>query len=254
MRRFMPRRFQAVADKKKLWRYMPLIQLVEFLQSKTLRFARADTFEDVKEGHFGIDVMMKSMANGLPKDKLNLLESGVKRLNSECFVTCWHLSTSESLAMWKIYGANNFSIALVSNVGKVMTTCHDFCEDLSTTGMMGEVVYGNYIKDGQLKAETICIPFGFRQLPIPQSILTLFMKAKPFNFEQEWRLVLHNKKIQDKSISVPVKDLNDFIEAIYVSPEAPDWMVNSIKNLISKQFDLPSVKVSKSPLWEHFGI
>lgn len=237
-------------EKKKLWRYMPLISLLDLLQTGELRLARADSFEDLQEGYVGLEAMLAT----IPPDLHAQAKQGIKNQNKDCYVTCWHLSSSESLAMWKIYGIHAFSVAIVSNVGKVMSAGHEYCKDLNSSGMFGEVVYENYIANDKMNVATMGIPFGYSELPIPISVQTLFMKAKAFSYEQEWRLVLHKRNHGDSSIRINVGNLEDFIEAIYVSPEAPDWMVHSIKNLISKQFGLTGITVDKSPLSKHYGI
>ncbi|MFC1626152.1 DUF2971 domain-containing protein [Pseudomonadota bacterium] len=237
-------------DRKKLWRYIPLISLLDLLQTGELRLPRADSFEDIQEGHIGLDAILKSF----PTIQLYQHKEALERQNTECFVSCWHLSSSESLAMWKVYGGHAFSVALVSNVGKVVSACHEHCKDLSSTGMFGEVIYDNYVSDGKINVETMGLPFGYRDLPVPISIQTLFMKAQAFSYEQEWRLVLHKPSIKQSSIRISIPNIEEFIEAIYISPEAPEWMIESIKRLISDQFGFTKISVSKSPLCKHFKI
>jgi hypothetical protein len=229
---------------------MPLISLLDFLQTSELRLSRADKFEDTKEGHVGLEAMLSMV----PSEFHEKSREALHRQNLECFVSCWHLSSSESLAMWKIYGANSFSVAVVSNVGKVMSVCHDYCADLSSAGMFGEVVYDNYVSDGNLNVKTLGLPFGYNELPISKSILTLFMKAKAFTYEQEWRVVLNKKNVNETAIRLPVGDLEDFIEKIYVSPQAPDWVVSTINDLVKNQLGLNGISVSRSPLAKHFEI
>ena len=49
------------AEKKKLWRYMPLISLLDFLQTRELRFSRADKFEDTQEGYVGLEALLSTV-------------------------------------------------------------------------------------------------------------------------------------------------------------------------------------------------
>lgn len=215
-----------------------------------MRFSRADKFEDTQEGYVGLEALLSTV----PPELHEKAKQALHRQNLECFVSCWHLSSSESLAMWKVYGANAFSVAVVSNVGNVMSVCHDYCADLSAAGMFGEVVYDNYVSDGTLNVDTLGLPFGHKELPIPKSMLTLFMKAKAFSYEQEWRVVLNKKNVRDPAIRVPIGNIEEFVEHIYVSPEAPDWMVSAIEKLVRDQFGLSRVSVCKSPLAKHFEI
>ena len=240
---------EAPDKKKKLWRYMPLISLLDFLQTGELRLSRADTFEDVREGHVGLDAMLEHVPDHLHTQA----KAAINRQNRECYITCWHLAHSESLAMWRVYGNQAFSIALVSNVGRVMSVCHDYTEDLSSCGLFGEVLYENYFSDGKSNVKAVGVPFGYRELPIPSSVLILFTKAKAFEYEQEWRLVIHKRGCDELALRVPVGDLTRFIDAIYVSPEARDWMVETVRHLVWEQFGLPDVPVDRSPLSAHFG-
>lgn len=48
-------------EKKKLWRYMPLISLLDLLQTRELRFSRADKFEDKQEGYVGLEALLSTM-------------------------------------------------------------------------------------------------------------------------------------------------------------------------------------------------
>lgn len=238
-----------MSKNKKLWRYMPLIQLLDFLQTKELRFTKADAFEDIQEGYIGLDAMLTA----LPKDASDALrqktKEAIENLNNECFASCWHLSSSESLAMWKIYGIHNFSVALVSDVDRVMSVGDAYSKAEPVSCVMGEVIYDNYIKDGEANVNAVGLSAEY-----PSSVLTLFMKANAYSYEREWRLVIHKSKADEKALVVNIGDLEKFIDAIYVSPEAPDWMVVSIKRLLSEQFDLPNIHVSRSPLSKHFEI
>jgi hypothetical protein len=206
---------------------MPLISLLDFLQTGDLRLSRADKFEDTQEGYVGLG----NLLSAVPLELHGIAREALQRQNLDCFVSCWHLSPSESLAMWKIYGANSFS---------------------SAVGMFGEVVYANYISDGAFNVKTLGLPFGCAGFPVSSSILTLFMKATAFNYEQEWRVVLNKKKVNEPSIRVPIGNIEEFVEKIYVSPQAPDWIVSTIKKLVGEQFGLSRVSVSKSPLAKHF--
>ena len=239
---------------KKLWRYMPLIQLLDFLQTKELRFTKADSFEDIQEGYIGLDAMLKDLPEDATDELRLQTKENIESLNNECFASCWHLSSSESLAMWKVYGIHNFSVALVSSVKSVMSVSDTYCKSQPVSGVMGEVIYYNYIKDGKANVETVGLPLQGKGLCVPSSVLTLFMKANAYSYEREWRLVLHKSGAHEKALTVKVDNLEEFIEAIYVSPEAPDWMVECIKKLLAVQFTLPNIKVSRSPLSKHFEI
>ncbi len=233
---------------------MPLIQLLDFLQTKELRFTKADAFEDIQEGYIGLEAILTTLPEDATDDLRLKTKQAIENLNQECFVSCWHLSSSESLAMWKVYGIHNFSVALVSTVGKVMSVGDKYCKNEPVSCVMGEVIYDNYIEDGMANTKAIGCSIENTESFVPESVLTLFMKANAYSYEREWRFIIHKSNADEKALAVNVENLEEFIDSIYVSPEAPDWMVNCIQNLLSVQFNLPNVKVSKSPLSKHFSI
>jgi len=233
---------------------MPLIQLLDFLQTKELRFTKADAFEDIQEGYIGLEAILTTLPKDATDDLRSKTKQEIENLNQECFVSCWHLSSSESLAMWKVYGIHNFSVALVSNVGRVMSVGDAYCKNEPVSCVMGEVIYDNYIEEGKANTKAIGCTITDQEPSLPESVLTLFMKANAYSYEREWRFIIHKSKADEKALAVNVGNLDEFIDAIYVSPEAPDWMVNSIQTLLSVQFNLPNIKVSRSPLSKHFSI
>ena len=198
--------------------------------------------------------MIKALPEDATDDLRSKTQQAIENLNKQCFASCWHLSTSESLAMWKVYGIHNFSVALVSNVGRVMSIGDIYCKNEPVSCVMGEVIYDNYIEEGKANTKAIGCTITDTKPSLPESVLTLFMKANAYSYEREWRFIIHKANAEEKALAVSVGNLEEFIDAIYVSPEAPDWMVSCIQNLLSVQFNLPNIKVSRSPLSKHFSI
>ena len=86
---------------------MPLVSLLGFLQSESIRLTRADCFEDSQEGLFGAEEMLSHM----PENMHERIKNALKEQTKETFITCWHYAASESLAMWKIYGGGKDAVA-----------------------------------------------------------------------------------------------------------------------------------------------
>lgn len=145
-----------------LWRYMPLVAFIRFLQTGALRLPKASHFDDLREGHHAMDhLLSEAGAHGTFSE---IFSDAVDKLNNCHYVSCWHLSSSESLAMWKIYGGDSFSIAITAKVGRVMEVFHRFCKDESVEGMCGEVIYGSPINDdNKFRATTLGLPFGSQE-------------------------------------------------------------------------------------------
>jgi hypothetical protein len=227
---------------------MPLAGLLNFLQTNQLHLARADSFEDLLEGRFGLTAIrahLNSTATALD-------DFAIGGLKADCFLSCWHLSAAESLAMWRLYGKSDNSIAIVSDVGEVMNAGNVFCERLEYCGMFGEVIYDNYIDNGRMQVSTIGLPFGRSQLPMPMSVQLLFCKAPAFEFEKEWRLVIWKRRANQSFIRILLPDVRTFVKKIVISPEAQAWVEETIRQVVQVQFDLRGIPVERSGLGVHF--
>lgn len=236
-------------ERKALWRYMPLAGLVRLLQTRSLHLARADAFEDALEGALGLSVVTEHLS--FPNSPLT--DHAVEALKRDCFLSCWHLAAAESLAMWRRYGRDESSVAVVSSVGSVMSMANSYCSDLQHCGMFGDVLYDNLIVDGRLRVTTVGLPFGYSTLPVPTSLQLFFYKGSDFEFEKEWRLVLWRKRSDASFVRVPIADAASFIDRILVSPEAPDWVLDVVTQLVQVQFGLRKVPVERSTLSTHLG-
>jgi hypothetical protein len=225
---------------------MPLIGLVSLLQSRALRLTRADLFEDQLEGEFGTAQLLNYL--GLPEGGLKKSTAAMKR---ECFVSCWHLSHTESRGMWDSYGKGETSIAVVSDVGKVMKIADDFCADLQHQGMFGDVIYGDLVENAAVRASTTGLPFGYSMLNVPKSVLLLFNKSPFFETEREWRLVIWRRGIADRAIHLPLGNVSDVVRKIIVSPFAPAWIVEATARLVHEQFGFGSITVEQSDVVKH---
>src|SRR5688572_30026040 len=126
---------------------MPLSALVRLLQTRSLHVARSDHFEDKLEGMFGFNLIEKHV-----KAPTDLVARAVGILKTDCFLSCWHLSDSESLAMWRLYGRGDAPIAIVSSVSAVMSDSNVFCETTDFGGMFGDVIYDSFFLDGRFRA------------------------------------------------------------------------------------------------------
>ncbi len=129
-----------------------------------------------------------------------------------------------------------------------MSAANDYCEAAGFFGMFGEVIYDSFIVNGRLRVETLGLPFG---RGCPTSALAFFCKPSAFAYEMEWRLLLWKRAAGRSSTAVPIPDPSKFIERVLVSPEAPDWVVEGVRELVQIQFGLRGIGVERSPLAAH---
>lgn len=101
-----------------LWRYMDFAKFVEMLESRTLWFARIDQFEDPLEGTH-TDAELAGLRKHLKKTHAQALINVFRSGRSELYVNCWRSGSTESLAMWDLYGKGSGIVAVKSTVGRL---------------------------------------------------------------------------------------------------------------------------------------
>lgn len=237
-----------MSEPKTIWRYMPLVALIRLLQTKTLYLARSDLFEDTLEGQFGFSVI----ADHIGLSQRPQFTRMVDALKADCFLSCWYLAESESVAMWEKYGREPSSIALASRPMSVMNVANDFCTRKECYGMADRVKYENLIVRGKVDVSPLLFPFGETSTKVPKSALAFYCKGPAYTHESEWRLLIWRRNATQTAVNLPISNIATFIERILVSPRASDWIVNSVRELVQVQFGLKDISVEKSRLAAHF--
>ena len=238
----------------KLWRYMDLAKFISMLSTSTLYFAPADAFADPFEGAKGIletedkwndyylDFFRYAIktAPGISKEESSgeKLEITAKRLLGEMAqnglharkttcISCWHCNEFESEAMWKLYSVN------VNNAVAIETTYHRLYQALGEDPYVdiGKVQYIDYRKQYSGVGGS-----------------AFWYKRKSFEHEREVRALIRNHKNDGKGVSVPV-NLDILIDKIYVSPYAPEWFSDVVRDVVKKYgIDKPVVYSSMTDI------
>jgi hypothetical protein len=249
---------------KKIWRYLDFPKFISLLYSKQLFFPRASLFEDLHEGAVSQETNLarqKSIEESIQKaqldmtlddsqkkefqkiweeGKINLKERQIWKRNWT-YVSCWHMNDCESAAMWKIYG--NQAIAIRSTYNKLFTYLYYILQDRFELYRFGEVNYINYQKE---------------KVPDDGVLSEYFCKRKSFIHEAEFRIVIQDLPIKildrdenggyrfqylkDEPIIDGISTTFDFvnlIDKIYVAPTTPDWLYNSLQDVLIK-YDCPN--------------
>lgn len=218
---------------QKLWRYMDLPKFVSLLSSRSLWFARADTFEDKWEA-FSREVPYPiDGGNSTAEDHLRTLaryheliqthRDWRRKLVRQLFVNCWVRAEYESVAMWKIYGSYAAGIAVQTTVGRFRRSVQ-FPRELPAL-KMDSVQY--YI---DLPPPRFDYPKG-TEFSWDAALEVALQKRACFEFEQEWRAVIWGgTQLRGKGVQIPVV-IPSLVEQVYVSPLASknpppfDWVV-----------------------------
>jgi hypothetical protein len=164
-------------------------------------------------------------------------------VNNEVFrkvrcVNCWHMSEYESAAMWELY-SKDAGVGIRSSITRLESS---FPPEVTggSWGIRGNAVsYVDYEKD------------RVAALAIDGSVVMsadFFCKRKSFEHEHEYRLVtvLESDEYDQVGKHVPVL-LEQLIEQVVVSPLAPTWITEVVRNEV--RLHGLSVSVKQSDLY-----
>lgn len=236
---WMKRPFEVPNSDDKLWRYMDIAKFISMLSTESLYFAPADSFDDPFEGakgtlekeenwnNFYLEFFRHAIrtAPGISKENssgeklegtakrlLNeLAQSGVHDRKNTC-ISCWHWNDFESEAMWKLYSGN------VTNAVAIETTYKRLYQAL------GE---DPYIDIGRVKY------IDYRKQFANIGTAAFWYKRKSFEHEREVRALIRNHTNNGMGVSHPV-DLGILIKNVYVSPYAPEWFAEVVRDIVQK--------------------
>lgn len=228
---------------------MDLPKFLDLLETRQLFFTQLKRMEDAYEG-----ALSSFAIRGLRQQLLDLGETSPDRATKAAeetyqlnqyfaYVSCWHMRSHESMAMWKVYGDNGIAIR---------TTFARFQDSLLSEPrpvQIGKVKYGNY-------ANTM-MNYGNTLAPV-------FFKRRVFDFEREVRAA-HMSLPEDRGPTM--KDLlalgpnqppgvrievnmDALIEKVFVSPGKPDWYRTLIEKVLRRypyNFPLENSTIDKRP-------
>jgi hypothetical protein len=236
-----PSFIQPVDKGVKIWRYMSLPKFLSLLQSKTLFFSRLNYFEDAFEGSLPLATIKQregflyspELQTSFSEEELeerkktflDMLSEQTKKLRHEFMVNCWHMSSYESAAMWRLYSRGEPILSIQS-------TYEDLDKVLPPYVMLGGVRYIDY--DSEL------IPYGNVLHPVTY-------KRKSFEHEKEIRAVvwqanllaetrkhpewnIEQLNITESGVAVPI-DVKNLIKGVYVDPAASEWFADVVNKV-----------------------
>jgi hypothetical protein len=227
-----------------IWRYMDVSKFLDLLETRTLYFSRADRFEDKHEGSLTEDekARQKKIDDYYRSKDLAREEDEYKeRFREKIFVNCWHGSDFENMAMWKIYGGSDNSVAIISTVERLTDALLEKCACVPEL-VIAKVKYIDYNKH------------EFDPIPVPSKSLTwahvapFFHKWKAYTFEDEIRAIFntevhfpHYTGIHDHPTEYGFKiptEPEKLIKKIVLSPEAPQWFRKLISDIVTMRYGI----------------
>lgn len=233
------RQYSIPENQTVLWRFMDFTKFVSLLKSRALYFTRADQFEDPFEGAKGLlknkkqydkhylqkfsEIAANPPENsGPPRSKaaikknaeylLNTINNVCARQLSETFINCWHENSHESEAMWKLYTSTlDQGIAIKTTYKKLYNALGR--KSFVHIGRINYVDFNNHFS-------------GIND--------SFWYKRKSFEHEKEVRAIMIDYFSKEKTGWEIHIDLNVLIDKIYVSPTAPPWFIDLVKDVLVK--------------------
>lgn len=227
----------------KIWRYMDFTKFVSMLETGTLFLSRADKFEDPYEGAVS-DVTIKQREEfykSLPSDLEQILRRTTAdrgRMRQWININCWHMNEFESAAMWKLYAKTDEAVAIQSTYKRL----HECLPPYTYLSVVNYIDYSkHFIPDGNA-----FWPFVHKRLSFEhEKELRILQLADPHEIEA---YTLENPKF---GAAVKV-ELNDLIEKIHISPTAPSWFSNLVKDIVARyglNLQVTQSDMAKAPVY-----
>jgi hypothetical protein len=226
---------------------MDFTKFVSLLDKSALFFSRADKLGDSFEGSFSMqnrEMRPIIYADKIPESAIKSLMAFMKAIRPYTLINCWHQSTHESAAMWKLYARESDGIAIKTEFMSLKLSITSD-EDV----YIGKVNYADYDKD--------FIPEG-------DSFSAFLYKRQDFNHEREVRAIVRLPRPTDgeKTLSEDPCEIGEYfdvdlsllIKEIVVAPCADDWFLDLIQSVTVHRYGLevPVVRsdLAQKPIWE----
>jgi hypothetical protein len=247
--------YKLPAPKTPLWRFMDFAKFVSLLKDRALYFARADRLGDRFEGARGITARkaewdeycleyfregMRNPPPGYEPQSADIIERESRRLLRDfemigerdvltTYVSCWHENDGESEALWRLYcPPSSAGVAIRTDSSALNENLGD-----NPDIQIGRVQY---------------IDFGKKFAGTHDRI---FWKRKSLSHEAEVRAVIKRfNPTEEEAVLMPV-DLSKLIGAVVVSPFAPPWFDDVLKEVM-RRFDVHASVVSSELIAQPF--
>jgi hypothetical protein len=249
-----PQAEDLTCDELAIWRYMDLPRFVSMLATRGLWFAKAATLRDDPYEGFckaicletpppddGPKCIREETTEGINVISLRQMIARLSQLSAAYFenardhlyVNSWCLGESESMAMWQIYGAFGFGVAVKSSVGRFHRSAM-FDVDSSHYDF-GKVTYHDELESALAIQRDLRGPIPVPGPKLRGEILKLgFHKRCCFRYENEWRAALYQDHRPDIGGINQRFDLEQLISAVYVGPRAEDFFFDVVSSIMDK--------------------
>ncbi len=244
-----------------IWRYIDLDKFELLLNERALFLCRSDKFSDPfeasipkREADNRVNEFLKNsvqLSNPMTIEeavgKSNEMADFHKRFRKTFIVNCWHISTNESDAMWRLYLKTNEGVAIQSCYNRLYDSLKHNTEEI----FVSKVRYLDYDKD--IWGHETDYPLKGYNIFSP-----IVHKRVEFTHENELRVFQHVNDAGDNSSYWDDKpnrigrniscDTEILIDKIILPPTSEKDVLNKVENLLTK-YGL-SKEIAKSKLNE----
>ena len=262
-----------------IFRYMSFSKFVNLLKTRDLHFHQAADFGDRFEGSVPELIRdarekeyQRATENGDLQPEGHEIHAEINKcLRRFTYLSCWHMTYEESVAMWEHYGGSEGAVAIKTTVG-------EFSSALNTRDSpdiyFGEVDYQPYssehestpdIDDIDIEEELDDRFFLTREA---HSLVPFVHKRQGYEYEQEMRGIIQDPPIDEdldqtkveidgeiidvdfkihtehgpryldatkendqKGIDVPVY-LDGLIQKVHTAPDASSWFKETVEKVV----------------------
>ncbi|MFC7096073.1 DUF2971 domain-containing protein [Halobaculum marinum] len=230
---------------------------MSILDTESLWFSAASEFQDSHEGALPLPTVEQRVAKRMgPPEEINveqLLQSSLLETllhigtSKASYMSCWHLNSYESVAMWDLYSSEGKGIAIQSTV-------QDFKHSIEDRPVKSGSETEEYDNPQELieLGKVEYIDYAEDQIPHGNLTAPLFHKRKSFSHEREFRAVYSKvgdvaelldreepqlDMFEDFPAGEPVSiNIDQLIEKVYIAPDSPDWFESAVRAVI-REFD-----------------
>jgi len=237
---------------------MDFAKYVAMLKDRALHFARLNELGDPFEGsltkaeynQMRADAERGEVGGKLPKewqgDYFGVLAGPTRRALKTCYVSCWHMNSFESEAMWRLYSSSGFAIAV--------TSTYQLLSDVLPSSYQPEEYIGPFLGTVEY------IDHHHDELKWNNIFHAVLHKRLSFAHEHECRAIIDRTGPKGRRTGEPLPEhivdsyppgilvsvaLENLVQRVVVSPTAPTWFSDCVVDVTTRYgFSFPTGRSS----------
>ena len=234
-----------------IFRYMSFSKFVNLLKTEDLHFHQAADFSDRFEGSVPeiieeareLEYQRAAKRGELQPEGHEIHAEINKCLRRFTYLSCWHMTDEESVAMWEHYGGSDGAVAIKTTIGEfssALNTRHD--HDIYFGGVDYQPYSSNHnstpdLDDIDIEEDLDDRFFLTREA---HSLVPFVHKRKGYDYEHEMRAIIQDPPI-DESLNQTIVEVDGEIHEVDFkihTEEGPKYLDATRKN-DTKGVDVP---------------